>query len=43
MAAKTKPFKERIADIIMSPYCPVFLYALGMFAFFLFMQSGQSL
>ncbi len=43
MASKTKPFKERMADIIMSPYCPVFLYALGMFGFFLFVLNGQPL
>ena len=37
----SETFKERMADIIVSPYVPLSLVGLGMFAFFLFILSGQ--
>ena len=42
MAIKiSETFKERMADIIVSPYVPLSLVGLGMLGFFLFMLSGQ--
>ncbi len=44
MAIKiSKAFKERMADIIVSPYCPLSIVALGMVGFIFFMLNGQPL
>ena len=44
MATETKKnLLHRLLDILGSDYFMAFLFALGPFAFFLFMLSGQSL